>query len=753
MKFFLDSNLTGKRKTARYDAVVVGGGLAGVCAAIAAARHGCRTAVVQDRPVLGGNSSSEVRICPVGACSRETGIIEEMLIEERARNHDLFLSGRINSIWDMILYESVRAEKNLTLYLNTRVVGVEMDGSSRISAVLGVQSGSERLYNLYASLFVDCTGDGTVGAAAKAEYRMGRESREEFGESLAPKQADRMTQGSSLLFRARDVGRTVPFKPPSWAEEYPTEESLHTRRHGEDQFTYVVSRDIDPHSTKEYAGYWWIEVGAPFDTIDQNEEIRDELLRHVLGVWDHIKNHGDHRAENMAIDWIGSVVGKRESRRLMGDHILTEHDVRRDRLFPDRVAYGGWFIDVHTMGGILAKNKPPVEPPPDTPITPYSIPLRCLYSKNIGNLLMAGRNISVTHIALGSTRTMLTCAVVGQAAGTGAALCAKEKIAPRTLAKNPNTLKRLQQDLLKDDCFIPGIRNQDPLDLAREASVEASSSMLLMLEPCNSFSSLELEFSQIFPVTASEIRTLGLFLNSTLDRKSGLNVTLMPATNVWSFNEEKQPIASSSVLVPPRFKGWVHLDLDTEAEPGRLYQVNISGEKGLFLARSKPLPGTRASYKEVTWKSWHMQSHVYALRLNPPSRPFGGENVLSGVARAEKWTNIWISDPDAGFPQTLTLDFGREVEFNTVYLTFDTRLHSDTRRWPPLHKVSECISDYALRIPCEDGWKTAVMVRGNYHRRRRHHFENANGRRLMFEAYSTNGSPTARLYEMRVYRE
>jgi len=357
MKHLRKFRISGKTIEENYDIVVVGGGLAGVCAAIAAARHGCKTAIVQDRPVFGGNSSSEIRIPPngannCGAWARETGIIEELLIEERARNHDLFQSGKINSIWDLVLYEWVKKEPNLSFYLNTSVVGVEMNGPSKIRTVIGIQSGSERVYKLNASYFIDCTGDGTVGAAAGAEYRIGRESRHEFGESLAPEQADNMTQGSSLLFRARDLGKPIPFAPPSWAEEYPNEEALDRRAR------YHYS-SVSPYGIREYAGYWWIEVGVPFDIIDQNEEIRDELLRHLLGVWDHIKNHGDHKAENMAIDWIGMVPGKRESRRLMGDYILKEQDVRNNTPFYDRVAYGGWFIDIHTMGGILAKDKPP----------------------------------------------------------------------------------------------------------------------------------------------------------------------------------------------------------------------------------------------------------------------------------------------------------------------------------------------------------------------------------------------------------
>lgn len=755
MKTFESCKLTGKVIELNYDVVVVGGGLAGVCAAIAAARHGCRTAIVQDRPVFGGNSSSEIRVNATGAnnCgawARETGIIEEMLVEERARNHDLFLNARINSIWDMVLYEWVKKEQNLIAYLNTRVVGVEMNGASRISTVVGVQNGSERIYKLHASYFIDCTGDGTVGVAAGAEYRYGRESRDEFGEPLAPEQADKMTQGSSLSFRTIDVGRPISFTPPSWAEEYPTEESLYARGHGSSITLYGI---------KQYAGYWWIEIGVPFDIIDQNEEIRDELLRHLLGVWDHIKNRGDHGAENMAIDWIGFVLGKRESRRLIGDYILKEHDLHENVPFYDRVAYGGWWIDIHVMGGILAKGKPPeaLIGNPDLSdqlrIQPYSIPFRCLYSRNIENLFMAGRDVSVTHVALGTTRVMLTCAVMGQAAGTAAALCVKKDVTPRNLANDLTLVKELQQTLLKDDCFTIHCPNEDPADLARRASVTASSSMTLALEPTEASSSLESQRSQTFPISASEIKTLSLFLESFLDRDAVVNLELMPATDIWSFNEGKTLLASASASLPAGFKGWVDFDLNLKVEPQKLYQVNVYGEKGLAWARSKPLPAVAAAYKKPTWKRWGSEKVVHTLRINPLSTPFGPENVISGVARPEKWTNVWISDPNAKFPQILTLDFGEEIDFNTVCLTFDTFLHVDTYNWPPFHRVPECVRDYALRVLCNDKWKTIAEFKGNYHRRRVHHFDTVKSKKLMLEVYASNGDPTARVYEIRVYKE
>jgi len=733
----------------RFDVVVAGGGLAGVCAAIAAARHGCHTALVQDRPVLGGNSSSEIRVPPGGAATpnpwaRETGIVEELQIENIARNHDPVWEGMMNSTWDLILYEWVRREPNLRLFLNTSVRDVEMATNETITALLCAQLGSGLTLRLAASFFIDCTGDGTVGWAAGAEFRMGREARHEFGESLAPEEADSKTQGSSLLFRARDIGRPVSFTPPPWAEKYPTEESLLCRGQ------YRLNQ-------REYAGYWWIEVGAPFDTIRENEAIRDELLRHLLGVWDHIKNTGDHGAENMVLDWIGMVPGKRESRRLMGDHILTENDLRSHPLFPDRVAYGGWFIDVHTMGGILARNEPPEAlcGNPDLSdqlcIEPYSIPLRCLYSRNIQNLFMAGRNFSCTHIGLGSPRLMLTCALMGQGAGTAAAMCVQKGITPRSLCAQH--IGELQQTLLRDDCFIPDMANEDPDDLARLAAVTATSAAPLRLEPLEEAIPLRDERSQIFPVTANHLNAVLLHLRSSCDEPRELRLEFLPVSSLWEYNEEpSSPPLVTTAVVPARYEGWVNFALGTDTVQG-LYRINLPACPDIAWSTARPEPGVAEFYRRTTWKRWHAGKKAFAMRLDPPSFPFSPENVINGVARPLRWTNIWISDPDAGLPQTLSLEFPREQTFNCLFLTFDTNLHLETRDFPPLSKVPQTVRDYAVRAQVDGRWQTLIEVSGNYHRRRIHRFPAVTARRLEIEVRATNGDASARIYEVRVYHE
>ncbi|MCR2022726.1 FAD-dependent oxidoreductase, partial [Blautia pseudococcoides] len=291
-----------------YEVIVVGGGMAGVCAAIASARTGACTALIQDRPVLGGNASSEIRMHICGAThhghrenARETGILEEILLENRSRNPQHSFS-----IFDTVLWEKVRQEEKLELYLNTRVTDVET-ADGRILNLKAHQLTTEKEFMLEGNLYMDCTGDGMIGARAGASVRQGREGRAEFGETYAPDEPDTGTMGNSLMFRAVDMGKPVPFKRPQWAYEY-SEEDLAYRGHS-DYCSKMQNYDIE-------SGYWWIELGGTQNTIDDAEEIRDELLKTLYGVWDHIKNKGDHGAENYALDWVQFLPGKRESRRI-----------------------------------------------------------------------------------------------------------------------------------------------------------------------------------------------------------------------------------------------------------------------------------------------------------------------------------------------------------------------------------------------------------------------------------------------------
>jgi hypothetical protein len=441
------------------DFCVVGGGMAGLVVAVSAARRGAKVALINDRPVLGGNASSECRMHVSGADRhngiknmRETGILEELRMKNLLVNPQMSYS-----IWDTVLYETVKKERNITLLLNCSCLDAEMDGS-RITAVKGWQTTTYTYHRVRAKIFADCSGDAILAPLTGAQFRMGREARGEYGESIAPERADNRTMGMTCLFQAREYSSPQPFVPPDWAYRF---DSC-------DQIPYGLRGHRWP-----YMGYWWIELGGEHHTIYDTEILRDELLKIVYGVWDHIKNRCPERdgAENLALDWIQFLPAKRESRRYIGAYVLTQNDIESEGRFDDIVAYGGWSMDDHHPAGFNAvKLGAPAtifHPAP----SPYGIPYRSLYSRNIDNLMFAGRNASCTHTAMSSTRVMGTGSSMGQAVGTAAALAVQKGILPAGMTDH---MKQLQQALLYDDAYIPWSK-QVFSPLTMEFSVRSSS--------------------------------------------------------------------------------------------------------------------------------------------------------------------------------------------------------------------------------------------------------------------------------------
>lgn len=386
--------------------------------------------------------------------ARETGLLEELRLEDAYRN-----PGRSYPLWDLLLYEKVKKEPNILLLLESECHGctVEKTGDKlRIVSVNVHRCVTEDEYIIHANYFVDCSGDGRLGMEAGAEFRMGREAEAEFNESMAPQNADAFTLGNSILFTARKENSPQPFVAPDWVRKV-RKEDLKFR----------------PIAGYEY-GYWWAEWGGKLNTIKDFDLYRHECLRIALGVWDYVKNSGEHPgAANYVLDWIGAIPGKRESRRFMGPHIMVQHEVMEGATFEDQVAYGGWWIDLHTPEGMDAIDEEPCVQYPFPKL--YEIPLRSLYSRNVANLFFAGRNISASHVALASTRVMGTCAVMGQAVGTAAACFSKKGTLCIAEAATRENIRAIQQMLLRDDAFLPGLRNEDTADLARGACCAASS--------------------------------------------------------------------------------------------------------------------------------------------------------------------------------------------------------------------------------------------------------------------------------------
>ncbi|MBD3239350.1 MAG: FAD-dependent oxidoreductase [Chitinivibrionales bacterium] len=444
------------------DLCVVGGGMSGLAVAVAAARQGVRVVLMHDRPMLGGNASSECRVHICGADRhnriphmRETGILEQLRMLNLYRNPTANFT-----VWDTLLYETVMAEENITLLLNCSCNGIHME-RGRIESVRGWQGTTQSYHDVRARWFADCSGDSVLGYLAGADYRVGREARHEHDESLAPEESSRHTMGHSIRYQVRRYDTPQDFIAPPWAHRYDSCDDLPYGLGGHKHNLVGL-------------GYWWIEFGGELDSIADSERIRDELLRIAYGVWDHIKNRCPkcrHDARFCSLEWMNVVTARRESRRLIGDHILTQNDIAGGGGFGDTVAYGGWTMDDHDSAGFYAaRHNRPATHFHQAP-SPYGIPWRCLYSRNVENLLMAGRNVSATHIALSSTRVAGTCMSMGQAVGSAVALMKTRGLeSPRDVGGH---ITELQQMLLWDDCYLPGVPAA-VAPLCREAHLSAS---------------------------------------------------------------------------------------------------------------------------------------------------------------------------------------------------------------------------------------------------------------------------------------
>ncbi|MBE5784092.1 MAG: FAD-dependent oxidoreductase [Clostridiales bacterium] len=424
------------------DLCVVGGGIGGMFTAISAARHGAKVVLMQDRPVLGGNCSSEIRMWISGAGTRvrdlqETGIMEEILLENMHRN-----PRRNFTTWDALLYEKVKFEENIELLLNCACCDAETE-NDHINSVTGFQLTTYTWHQVKAKIFADCSGDSILAPLTGAEYKVGREAKAEYNEEFGLESADPHTMGMSLMIQCRETDHPISYTPPAWAYDFPDDDAMNNKPHN----LYAMNTN-----------FYWVELGGMQDSIADTEEVRDELLKIAFGAWDHIKNHGDHGAENWDLEWVGFLPGKRESRRYVGDYVMTQHDVENCTPFHDTVAYGGWQIDNHLPGGFHMNAKGGAHLQKRRLSEPYPIPFRSLYSKNIDNLMFAGRNISASHIAFSTTRVMGTIGVIGQAAGTGAAIAVKYGLNPRQACEQK--IEEIQDALLEDDCFLPGLRRK-----------------------------------------------------------------------------------------------------------------------------------------------------------------------------------------------------------------------------------------------------------------------------------------------------
>ncbi|OJV23829.1 MAG: hypothetical protein BGO12_03810 [Verrucomicrobia bacterium 61-8] len=740
---------------------MVGGGIAGICAALAAARGGLSVVLVQNRSLLGGNASSEIRQHIGGAGfqghfpeAREAGIVGDLWSMLRRKCYRSNPNDYAES--SVLFWDVCRRERNLRLFLNTQVLEVEKEGREIIS-ICGLQGSTGKRFRFRAKQFADCSGDAVLAYLGGAKFLAGQEAREEFGESLAPPERSDFTMGNTILFQAEKLDCEVPAPDFEWIEDLRGREIWWT---------------LHPPSAPMESGCWTFEYGGKLDTILDAEEIYEELLKIVYSAWADLKRRPECGMENYRISFLSAVPGKRESRRVIGDYILTQNDIVQTRRFEDDVLYAGWSLDLHNPDGFYGKTRP---------TTFYffpeihSVPLRCLYARDLDNLWLAGRDISVTHVALGGVRLMASCGLAGEAVGTAAVYFSKEGTCRGT---SRNHIKSIQQDLLRNGGFIPGVRNQDPDDLARIAEVRATSEATLCTGEHSEWSPINDGVGIAFPVTAGKLETLTIWVKNESGSPSVLTARLQPLRTIRDFHptevlSEAQAVASAGVSTVEFALGandlaediyMVHLfserpDIHVSQTRSRVTGVHSADHfphgptndpHGWGQELGMPNPPRwvrRFNPRRVTNP---MDFHLTPrFAVHPASHCYRASNVKNGVNRPTRLPNLWASDPVDGLPQEISLHWGEPVLVEEVRLIFDADMDL---AMPSREPVEVMAADYVIDVETEAGVRRLASVQANDRRMTVHSFAPVKTQALRISITRMNaGGSNARLCEIRCY--
>lgn len=659
------------------DLVITGGGLSGVCCAITAARQGLKVVLVQDRPVLGGNSSSEVRLWILGATShmgnnnrwaREGGLVDEILVENTWRNPE----GN-PVIFDTVLLDKVMKEPNITLLLNTAVYEVEKKDAATICSVKAFCSQNQKEYLLTAPLFCDASGDGVVGFLSGAAFRMGAESCDEFYEKFAPSASYGELLGHTLYFYSKDTGKPVTFIPPDFALKDITKIP---------RFKTFNAKDFG-------CRLWWVEYGGRLDTVHDTEEIKWELWKVIYGVWDYIKNSGNFpEAATLTLEWVGTIPGKRESRRFEGDYIMKQQDIIEQRVHEDAVAFGGWSVDLHPADGVFSE-KPGCNQWHSKGI--YQIPYRSLYSKNITNLFLAGRIISASHVAFASTRVMATAAYVSQAVGVAAALCKEKDLLPADIIRNGHIVA-LQQRLLKTGQYVPGLVLEDNSDLVQSATIKTSSELVLtgfpgkpLLKP------LTVSVAQMLPLPKGAIAPVIFHAEASADTE--LQVELRISSKPGNYTPEVI-LATQTVSLHPG-RNCVELRFNAVMENAayafitfiknplvelHFTEKRVTGVLSVFNSVNKAVSnyGKQTPPEDIGMEAFEFwcpqrrpEGHNIDLKYNSGIDLFKAANVRNGIDRPATLPNAWVADWNDPQP-SLTLTWQQPQQISRIDLLMDT---------------------------------------------------------------------------------
>jgi hypothetical protein len=664
-----------------FDLVVVGGGMAGVCCAITAARQGIKVALIQDRPVLGGNASSEVRLWVLGATShmgnnnrwsREGGVIDEILVENTFRNKE----GN-PVLFDMVLVDKVLAEKNIELFLNTIVLDVEKSSEKIISQVTAFNPQNQTEFTFKAELFADCSGDGIVSYLAGAAFRIGAEDKEEHLELFAPdKNEYGELLGHSIFFYMKDTGKPVSYVAPDFALK---------------DIESTIPKVMKPEyfSTGHHGcKYWWLEYGGRIDTIHDTEAIKYELWKVVYGIWDYIKNSGKYpEAANYTLEWVGVIPGKRESRRFKGHYMLTQQDVIEQRNHYDSVAFGGWSIDLHPADGVYsAKNGCNQWHSKGV----YPIPYRSYVSYDIDNLFIGGRLMSASHVAFGSSRVMCTSAHGGQAIGMAAAFCKKDKKNPTDFIA-PEEVKKIQRALIATGQYIPQLKLNEFGGLAAKAEISASSELNLSeIKKGDSYFQLNYPVAMLLPLK-DKVPHIQFIAKS----EEETTIDIQIRTSIKKFNFTPDAILFQKTYNVVKGEQTVEIEFDELGIEKGYYFICIMKNPAVQIAESNELitgvmsvfnyqnPAVSNYGKQTppenigvdTFELWcpirRPKGKNLAMKFSPALESFSSGNLRSELFRPVVESNAWVADMSDANP-TITLQWENAQWISEITLFFDT---------------------------------------------------------------------------------
>ncbi len=742
-------------KQANFDFVVCGGGISGMVAAVTAARKGLKTALINDRSVPGGNASSEIGVVIQGSShhglnfsvyAKETGLMDELRSKlDYAVAHCGY---DVAAACDAVFLDFLYNEPNITLYLNTVVTDVTtQDG--KITSVLAYQMRQDEKIAFVAPLYADCTGDAVVAHKAGADTAMGAEAKSEFGEKSADEEAQTWTMGHTLYFEIEDVGHPVKFVRPAFA-------------HDVSKMDFMKDMNNPAKMRMLYVGgrFWTLEYGGQVNTISDSEHITLELRKLVYGLWDHIKNSGEYpKAENFVIKRVYSIPGSRESRRIMGDYILTETDLDQGTHFADSVLAGGWPMDLHAPKGIY-DDLPASAFIPVTAL--YDIPYRCLYSRNVSNLFMAGRNISTTHIALSSTRVIGTCGAMGQAIATAAWLCKKYAYLPREVYSN--AIAELQQTLLADDQLIIGRRETGCEALEKHFVASADSiSAYENLTDAEIQRPLTQSVGLALPIKTEKLDSVSVKVKNLSDQPQVLKVRVLAGSKMEAYVPEKT-VAETEISVDPGFCGWLPISVgQSHGGDGKVYLVLLANENLAVFGTLSRLPGaiTCKFYTEKTEGFDHNtcplapetgfigQDNLYKTfnlcfrDVLPQQEIFAPGHLLNGFTRPYGHANIWLSEKREKANIILKADEPQKVSSMEVY--FDNELEDDRRKVIP----AATVKDYNVWLTTKDGIQK-LEVRDNFLRRSIVQI-NAEVSEIRLELLATYGDPRYGVYGIKLY--